>query len=1160
MYPHLKAIRDNLWREDGKSRVSVMVGAGFSLNAKKIESNFSGMALWNDLKNKLVKNLSHHPDIEYRGILEIGQLYVEEYSRSGLDEVLKESIPDDNYEPDKLHYALLNLPWTDIYTTNYDTLLERAKKSVYERNYQVIYDINDIPSSVQPRIVKLHGSFPANRPFIFTKKDYDEYPEKFSSFVNMVQQSIMETTFVLLGFSGDDPNFEKWTTWVSNNLGEQMPKIYMIGYGQKHRQSELRAKGITLIDFKDMYMKHDNPYSEMFSDLFEFLSYKNREEKTKWPHRGYNSYEINIENWIYNRQTYPGWIVMPDDIRRTNAKYIRISGNSAIKDISSLKDINMLDRLNEILWCYEKYYIPLDYYVHQKLKNLFNEYEDKLDNRLISLVTCLFKEARLDCNRKEFLEYKSILENFTLSMDEKHNYIHEQLLFHLSFNNIEEVEEILQEWEVGAKEVEWGIKKAVILSEIGRREEAKDMFETYIQTIRGLLAVQMDDYRLLSLESVALHNRKKIIKQVSDGNDRLRVLSYKYCDTNKEFDRVVVSVKRYENTLGTRELPGFDPGTGKVSTSMGDFMKQELLDSYAVSQIHERFSVTINDTNQYELALKNLESIYPLYSLIKRINHVTGKRIEDIFSREFVYTLSDYNLKILVEMLERTIQGDSKSNIGINIALEILSRIYFALPFDMKLNIDMQFIEYINGKKDFKLNDTRTLENVIKRIIFDKNNKEIKLFCEQLIDTDIKSQLKKHEVLYANEFFEPLLIIFMEHGQVSNIEVSEEKLSELFDKLNVIDDYSIKESALIRLTFLAASNSLPKVHLLKFITTLQALPKDRGQGVSDFIFGSVFDKIINSDIVTSENEQKIFLEKDIPVFYVNGTFSEGSAIKDYFNEMSGIFLDYIGAKTKTLPKENYYRSWLNKFYIWWDSQKEGLLRNSEEDRGIFSRSDYLIEVIRILKNNIWGSIPIAYLNKTDKLKAKQIFEEIDNARPDVSIWLIPCLIRLNIEIGHGLEDILKCLFSKETNKVKSAANSLYDFLIYIDKSEISEDSKRIKNHLINMIYYGSSTVFKIAVDSIRYTMKNAPAVFDEKDCLLIIEFADSYLQSIKKEKIPILTLDDFENLSKFVGLIAVMYNQSSKNIREKLNEWMKYIQNHRLPEVRRYMNFIDDED
>lgn len=129
------------------------------------------------------------------------------------------------------------------------------------------------------RIVKLHGSFPANRPFIFTAKDYENYPINFSPFVNMVRQSIMETIFVLIGFSGDDPNFHSWTSWVQNNLGEHKPKIYMIGYNQTNRKKELERLGITLIDFEEIYKDHENPYVSMFSDLFEFLSFKQREEK-----------------------------------------------------------------------------------------------------------------------------------------------------------------------------------------------------------------------------------------------------------------------------------------------------------------------------------------------------------------------------------------------------------------------------------------------------------------------------------------------------------------------------------------------------------------------------------------------------------------------------------------------------------------------------------------------------------------------------------------------------------------------------------------------------------------------------------------------------------------------------------------------------------------
>ena len=36
---------------------------------------------------------------------------------------------DEAYQPGKVHDLLMSLPWTDVFTTNYDTLLERAFKN-----------------------------------------------------------------------------------------------------------------------------------------------------------------------------------------------------------------------------------------------------------------------------------------------------------------------------------------------------------------------------------------------------------------------------------------------------------------------------------------------------------------------------------------------------------------------------------------------------------------------------------------------------------------------------------------------------------------------------------------------------------------------------------------------------------------------------------------------------------------------------------------------------------------------------------------------------------------------------------------------------------------------------------------------------------------------
>src|SRR5207249_2970550 len=122
---------------------------------------------------------------------------------------------------------LLELPWADVFTTNYDTLLERTE--VPGRNYQIVSTPNELTTAFAPRIVKLHGSFHAQIPLIITEEDYRRYPRDFAAFVNSVQQSLLENAFVLLGFSGEDPNFLEWTGWIRDELGTKHAPMYLVG-------------------------------------------------------------------------------------------------------------------------------------------------------------------------------------------------------------------------------------------------------------------------------------------------------------------------------------------------------------------------------------------------------------------------------------------------------------------------------------------------------------------------------------------------------------------------------------------------------------------------------------------------------------------------------------------------------------------------------------------------------------------------------------------------------------------------------------------------------------------------------------------------------------------------------------------------------------------
>ena len=105
------------------------------------------------------------------------------FDRPALDQMLRDEIPDLMHEPSQLHVDLLSLRWSDVLTTNYDTLLERACRFVVSPRYDIVVNPDDLERSRRPRIIKLHGSFPTDRPFIVTDEDYRRYPLDFAPFV-----------------------------------------------------------------------------------------------------------------------------------------------------------------------------------------------------------------------------------------------------------------------------------------------------------------------------------------------------------------------------------------------------------------------------------------------------------------------------------------------------------------------------------------------------------------------------------------------------------------------------------------------------------------------------------------------------------------------------------------------------------------------------------------------------------------------------------------------------------------------------------------------------------------------------------------------------------------------------------------------------------------
>jgi hypothetical protein len=271
---HVEKIRNALWLRPEYGQAAVLVGAGLSRNAEPAWIGAPPFPLWADLGKSLVDSLyppAHCDKYEREdalsqvkstsGALRVAEEFQAAFGRDALHRRLLETIADGDYRPGRLHRLLLELPWADVFTTNYDTLLERGADQVAGRRYDVVRLVEEIPAAMKPRIVKLNGSFPSTRPFILTEEDFRTYPRRYAGFVNLAQQAMMENVFCLIGFSGDDPNFLYWTGWVRDHLGTSAPQIYWCGVLSLNtaKRNLLHDRNVVPIDLSPIFPAHDYP-------------------------------------------------------------------------------------------------------------------------------------------------------------------------------------------------------------------------------------------------------------------------------------------------------------------------------------------------------------------------------------------------------------------------------------------------------------------------------------------------------------------------------------------------------------------------------------------------------------------------------------------------------------------------------------------------------------------------------------------------------------------------------------------------------------------------------------------------------------------------------------------------------------------------------------
>ncbi|MCP2072232.1 UNVERIFIED_ORG: hypothetical protein J2Y77_001668 [Pseudomonas lini] len=499
-YPALKKLAGVLWRQDASYRgAAVMVGAGFSRCAAQSAETTRLMPLWMDFSRKLASELDpSDPNLAYLDPLRLAELYKAQFGQQALNDLIRAEIDDLAWSPGELHNKLLQLPWSDVLTTNWDTLLERASERVHIPIYNTVTKQTDLAAVAPPRITKLHGTVNVTEELIFTQEDYRRYPETHAAFVNFSRQVFIENELCLLGFSGEDPNFLQWTGWVRDHLHSQSRRVYLVGAlnlsGAKRKY--LESINVAPIDLWDAVKHLDDTSLRHIQATELFLSTLNKLKPvhaSEWRPQSIEDLSLAEVAAVMetDRQSYPHWMVCPYELRYSLQRQygIRYINPSALATCSSELREKIL---YEVSWRHGITFDAMPSWLVDSLLHVINEPLNLTIRQQLEIALVLLNTARWSIDGSE--EVRDFEDAVITHIEERAQFWPDVIAEVAYFKvNRARLDLNYTEMESNATQLsehspEWKLKKSGVLAELGETERAAKL-------IKDSHAQLIDQYR-----------------------------------------------------------------------------------------------------------------------------------------------------------------------------------------------------------------------------------------------------------------------------------------------------------------------------------------------------------------------------------------------------------------------------------------------------------------------------------------------------------------------------------------------------------------------------------------------------------------------------------------------------------------------------------------
>ena len=159
-------------------------------------------------------------------MITLAEYYVRDNQRTKITETIKNFFADSKGEIQDIHKILASLPVNSVWTTNYDTLIERGFASAGITTTVITDDLSyrNIDRTADVKIYKIHGSVKNADKCIIARRDYDEFARTHDIVLSELKGEMCSNSFLFLGYSFSDTDIQHILTRIRLTYDKEHPQ------------------------------------------------------------------------------------------------------------------------------------------------------------------------------------------------------------------------------------------------------------------------------------------------------------------------------------------------------------------------------------------------------------------------------------------------------------------------------------------------------------------------------------------------------------------------------------------------------------------------------------------------------------------------------------------------------------------------------------------------------------------------------------------------------------------------------------------------------------------------------------------------------------------------------------------------------------------------